>query len=131
MKEHVLRPALVSAVAIFGLGGYVFGLQGWELRKGTEELRRQFLAENPPRSTIGVVAQNLRAKGLSPVLSNKGFLKQPAGSAMSIVGDSSIRVELGEYRVFPFPKVSVTGFWGFNSEGKLVDVWVWKTTDAL
>lgn len=45
------------------------------------------------------------------------------------VGKKSIRAELGEYR-FVFA-TSVTVFWGFDENSKLIDIWVWKTTDGL
>lgn len=45
-----------------------------------------------------------------------------------IIGEKSIRVEMGEYRFFL--TASVTVFWGFDENSELVDIWVWKTTDG-
>lgn len=45
-----------------------------------------------------------------------------------IVGEKSIRVKLGEYRLF-FTE-SVTVFWGFDENSELLEIWVWKTVDA-
>ena len=44
------------------------------------------------------------------------------------VGVTSIEAEVGRYWL-PFC-TTVTAFWGFDSEGRLIDVWVWKTPDA-
>jgi len=42
----------------------------------------------------------------------------------------SIRAEVGSYWGVPF-QTYVTIFWGFDSDGKLIDIWVWKTRDVL
>lgn len=47
-----------------------------------------------------------------------------------IIGSMSIQCMLGQYLVFPF-RTTVTVFWGFDSNGALIDVWVWKTSDGL
>lgn len=47
----------------------------------------------------------------------------------TIVGEKSIRVFVGEYtNVFT---TSVTVFWGFDDNSRLIDVYVWKDTDSL
>jgi hypothetical protein len=62
-------------------------------------------------------------------IENVGFLKQIPSRRMEVVGKKSIEAHLGEYG-FLF-RTSVDAFWGFDNEGKLMDVWVWKTTDSL
>ncbi len=56
----------------------------------------------------------------------------PADAALgreTIVGEKSIRVLIGEYRnIFT---TSVTVFWGFDENGKLIDVYVWKDKDSF
>lgn len=118
-------------VVLAAAAGIVFIEQGWTLRRGSNEIRRDLLADTPLGSSVDAVSQKLKRRGLNPLISGKGFLRQPTGSAMSVVGVSSVRAELGNYRQFPFPIVTVTGFWGFDASGRLIDVWVWKTTDAL
>lgn len=78
----------------------------------------------------------LETRGYKPVPSKgKGFWRQESYEPMTVVGVSSIRVNLGDYRsalTFFFLFITnVTAFWGFDAEGKLIDIWVWKTTDAL
>jgi len=58
-----------------------------------------------------------------------GFYKQEPGEPAHEVGVSSICGQLGHYWL-PF-RTDVTAFWGFDTNGHLIDVWVWKTTDAL
>jgi hypothetical protein len=59
-----------------------------------------------------------------------GFLRQE-GSRQEVVGVKSIQVHLGDYHHLPIGSISVDAFWGFDSAGKLVQIWVWKTTDSL
>jgi hypothetical protein len=42
----------------------------------------------------------------------------------------SIRASLGNYQGIPF-QANVTVFWGFDENGKLIGIWVWKTWDAI
>lgn len=46
---------------------------------------------------------------------------------------SSIRASLGDYHGLPYLifSTNVTVFWGFDERDQLIDVWVWKTVDAL
>ncbi len=45
------------------------------------------------------------------------------------IGEKSIRAFIGEYRnIF---LTSVTVFWAFNKNSKLIDVYIWKSIDAL
>ena len=74
------------------------------------------------------------AKGLggrTTVSTTAGFDKQDP-SDHRIIGVKSIRTDVGDYWAIPpipFP-TSVTYEWGFDENGKLIDIWVWKTTDA-
>ena len=58
-----------------------------------------------------------------------GFLKQGSGKP-EVVGVSSIQASLGDYFVFPFLSTNVSAFWGFDANHRLIDVWIWKTTDG-
>lgn len=61
---------------------------------------------------------------------NAGFLKQDLPPNKT-VGVKSIKINLGEYYHFPIGTTSVVAFWGFDANGKLLEVWVWKTTDSI
>jgi hypothetical protein len=61
---------------------------------------------------------------------NTGFLLQE-GPRTEVVGVRSLEVRLGEYRHLPLGSTVVQAFFGFDKDGKLIQIWVWKTTDAL
>jgi hypothetical protein len=48
-----------------------------------------------------------------------------------VVGVRSIEVHLGDYFQAPLGRTSVDAFWGFDSNGRLMKIWVWKTTYSL
>jgi hypothetical protein len=58
-----------------------------------------------------------------------GYYYQPSGQPARTIGVTSLRGHLGQYG-FPF-RTAVTVFWGFDRNDRLIDIWVWKTTDAL
>ena len=58
-----------------------------------------------------------------------GFSDQRTRSG-KVVGHMSIRASLGNYQGIPFV-TNVTVFWGFDSAGSLIDIWVWKTKDGF
>lgn len=59
--------------------------------------------------------------------STAGYLNQDTGKT---VGVRSIWAVVKERSYNPFMKTSISVFWGFDQDGKLLDIWVWKTTDA-
>lgn len=60
---------------------------------------------------------------------DQGFYDQRK-SPDKTTGAMHIEASLGDYQGIPF-EANVTVFWGFNDQGKLIDVWVWKTWDGL
>lgn len=46
------------------------------------------------------------------------------------VGVKSIWALLYEYSNHPMMRTSITADWGFDKNGKLIDIFVWKTIDA-
>ena len=99
------------------------------LRMRESFIETSLLKMAPLGSSSDEVQRALERKGFHPTLIPTGFYKQKVPAKPEVVGTTSIRVELGEYRS-PFV-TSVSAFWGFDKEGKLIDVWVWKTVDAL
>jgi len=97
-------------------------------RKSEESIRESALANCSLGTPLNDVLRELTAKGYKPASERKGFVRQEIGKAPMVVGTSSIKVELGDYWVFPFLTKSTTVFWGFDAEDRLVDVWAWKTT---
>ena len=88
------------------------------------------LKETPVSMKFNKVINKLETMNYDlKVSKNAGFLKQEKGQSKT-VGVNSIRVHLGDYWTFPFFRTSVTAFWGFDEDGKLIEIWVWKTTDS-
>lgn len=100
-------------------------------RTDAETIRRNFLAQTPVGTSFEDVMGKLSARGYRAIPSlTAGFLRQEKGQLAVTVGVSSIRADIGDYWTFPFLTTSVSAFWGFDAEGKLMDIWIWKTTDA-
>ena len=109
------------------------------LRRSEETIRDRLLELTPigmsMEDVIKVIESNKSWQIVS--ISHKfGYVRpgppDPADYAsgkMTIIGEKSIRVSLGEYRGFWL--VSVTAFWGFDKDANLIDVYVWKVGDAL
>ena len=47
-----------------------------------------------------------------------------------IVGNKSIRASIGDYKVV-FVPANVTVLWGFDEDGKLIEIYVWKSFDVI
>ena len=102
----------------------------YPLRKESNKLQASMLAETPVGMKFNEVIKILGPMNYNlKVSKNAGFLKQEKGQSQT-VGVSSIRAHLGDYWTFPFFRISVTVFWGFDKDDKLIEIWVWKTTDG-
>jgi len=101
------------------------------LRRSEEHIRNRLLQELPLGTQLAEVKKYIEKKGweISYVAENSGFLDQ-RNRPNTVVGEKSIRASLGDYQDIPF-KANVTVFWGFDKDSRLIDVWVWKTWDAL
>ncbi len=102
------------------------------LRRSEAAIRDAIFKLTPlgsPSSVVLAVIKKERwdSQGLD---SRSGFLKQEAGKKTEIVGVASIRANLGHHWTFPFLTTDVSAFWAFDKEGRLIDVWIWKTVDA-
>jgi hypothetical protein len=102
------------------------------LRRPTEAIRAGLVEITPlgssPDFVMGVVKQKgWRSAGYE---AGSGFLKQEPLRKMNVVGVSSIAANLGDYRSSPLLTTNVSAYWGFDKDRHLIDVWVWKTTDA-
>jgi len=101
------------------------------IRQSQETITGDLKAITPLGTQYEVAVEKLEArfKNVSKY-EEHGFLRQD-GSPPHLVGARSIEVHLGDYHNFPMGLTSVNAFWGFDSDGRLIDVWLWKTTDAL
>jgi len=120
---------LVFGVTIAALVAWLFV---FSLRRPESGIRASLLRSTPLGSSSQEVRTYVERQGwlATNYVGSAGFLKQEAGVPAVEVGATSIRGELGHYRSGLF-QTYVTAFWGFDTNGRLMDVWVWKTTDGL
>jgi hypothetical protein len=96
------------------------------LRRSENVIRKWLLREDPLGSSMEEVIETIERHGWTNVDIDrtKGFKDERTRPAKR-TGAKSIQAYLGEYRsVFYIMTVEVA--WGFDEEGRLVDVWVRK-----
>lgn len=129
--KHKLAAIFAAAVflGLFGFGIVFYGTNF--MRKEASEIEQALLQEKPIGTQMSEIERWLRdEKNLAPMVSEVGFFKQRPPPSR-VVGSRSIRARLGEYYRFPFLlRTSVVAYWGFDENNELIDIWVWKTTDA-
>jgi hypothetical protein len=120
---------LIAAIAIAAIAVVVLSNP---LRRSPEKLRLEMLKKTPVGTQLEEVEKIARTMGGHTTISlTAGFHKQESEDDR-VVGVKSIRTDVGDYWGIPFIPIrtSVTYFWGFDENGKLIDIWVWKTIDA-
>jgi hypothetical protein len=134
----------VIGIAAFSLvigvtGCYSAHLQPWNtnfrfLRQPRSQIHSWLLEQAPPGSSMSDVRALIEKNRWRAdfVNVNQGFLDQRdySGTGGQVIGVKSYRASLGDYPGIPFD-TNVTVFWAFNADGKLIDVWVWKTVNGL
>jgi hypothetical protein len=90
-------------------------------------IRLSLLRQTPLGSTTAEVTAILIEKGwYNPkYLGTTGFLDQRGGTFRTIIGATSVSGNIGD-----LGPMNLTAFWGFNEDGKLIDVSVWRTFDG-
>jgi translation initiation factor 2 alpha subunit (eIF-2alpha) len=92
------------------------------------KVRNELLQKTPVGTSFNEVLAYCTNNSLKCRQSNTaGYLNQKTGET---VGVKSIWAVLSEKKEAPLRISSVSAYWGFDKEGKLLDVWVWKTVDA-
>jgi len=102
------------------------------LRKSEDVIKSDILSSVPYGSDISEVLVFLKANKyeIDEINRERGFSDQRTKPS-KITGNMFIRAEFGEYRGYLLFITSVTVYFGFDESGKLIDIWVWKTTDSL
>jgi len=101
------------------------------LLRSEKSLRKMILKKTPIGSNMDDVIKYINSKKkwkVAWISYDSGFYHQGIFPE-KVIGSKSIRVNIGEYGLIF--KTSVTVFWGFNEDSKLIDIWVWKTVDAI
>jgi hypothetical protein len=93
-----------------------------------EQIRAQVLKKIPLGAKIAQVRAFCASEKLKCNFSeDAGFLNQRTGK---IIGTKSAWAVLYERTEIPLTITSVAVYWGFDGNGQLIDVWIWKTIDA-
>ena len=125
------KTRIALAVATVALLAIVAFCAAIPLQRSEVTIRTSLLRETPlGSSAVDVRAVVARHGWLNHSYRGQtGYMLQQSGKPAEVVGVSSICGDLGHYG-FPF-RTDVTAFWGFDESDRLIDVWVWKTTNAL
>jgi len=109
------------------------------LRRSQEKIKESILELTPigmGMDDVLKVIENNKRWEIRYVRYDFGYrrpgIPDPADVALgrgTYIGEKSIRVFLGDYRNIFI--TSVTVFWGFDENSKLIDVYVWKDADTL
>lgn len=126
MKETILIAFVLAAL----LAGFVAVVFSNPLRQPETAIRESLLQDTPLGSSLSVVRVYAQEQGwdIQCVNEEGGFYDQRTRPA-KVTGQQSLRASLGDYHS-PF-LTEVTVFWGFDEQSRLMDIWVWKVTDAL
>ena len=91
----------------------------------TSAVRTRLLQETPVGTSFEQVWNFCVAREKKCYQSLKaGYLNQDTGK---IVGVYSIWANIDEQKL---KAGTITAYWGFGSDSRLIDVWVWRTIDA-
>jgi hypothetical protein len=110
------------------LGSLFFGLRRSEEKIKPSLLELAPLGSNPDTVLAVVKHQGWKTDGYR---ANTGFYKQEPKTKPEVVGVSSVQASLGDFYTFPFGSTNVSAFWGFDKDRRLIEIWVWKTTDSI
>jgi hypothetical protein len=93
----------------------------------TSFIRASILRETPLGTSFSEVEATVKQKGwLAPNYGGStGFLKQESGEPNEVIGVTSMRGSLGDWG-----PMNISAYWGFDRDGRLIDVWVWRTFEA-
>jgi len=112
----------LAVVLLMTIGATMSGC-GEEIR-----VQKEMLEKTPIGTTFDQVLSFCKSNELKCRQSNDaGYLNQKTGE---VVGVRSIWAVLSERRDAPLSITSISVYWGFDKEGRLLDIWVWKTVDA-
>ena len=93
-----------------------------------ERVRSDLLQQTPIGSTIEMVQDFCVKKQLVCKRSdNSGYLNQDNNV---VVGTRSVWTTISRNSDRPMIIRSVSAYWGFDENGRLLDIWVWITYDA-
>lgn len=94
----------------------------------TNKTRSELLKKTPSDSSMEQVIIYCQSQHLDFKYSDTaGYLNQENGKT---VGKKSIWATLTESHTSSWTISTTVAYWGFDENGKLLDIWVWKVVDA-
>ncbi len=105
------------------------------LIQSENQIKNNLWEQTPIGTSMNEVIQFIKTKKdweIETINYEYGFLSQRS-KPIKLIGNKSIRVYLGEYRIFSnyYFVTDVTVYYGFNEKGELIDIWVLKDTNSL
>ena len=118
---------IVLSLALFLEAGCAIAL-----RRDSDQIEASLLKLTPLGSNSEAVLDLVKKKGWrsSGYIEQHGFYKQQ-GTKNETVGVFCIQASLGDYYAFPLGTTNAMAFWGFDKDRRLIQIWVWKTTDSI
>jgi len=102
------------------------------LRRSQEAIKRSILKQTPISSSMEEVIEVIERKEwdvrYGDIDYNRGYTDR---DTYEVVGVKSIRACIGSYSDFILFTTYVSVFWGFDEEGKLIDVYIWKDISSV
>jgi len=134
-RKHILL-VLVIIIGIL-LAWYLIAMVFNPMRRPTPLIRLHVLWRTPigmDMEDVIEIIENRRRWG-DPVINRSNgfmhpthFVEGPDGRpSAAFVGDKSIQTRIGIYHMMPFHERNVRIFWGFDEDGKLIEVYVRST----
>ena len=135
--QQAIKYTLIAVAGVLVVIAVIFALN--PLRWPQEFIRERILKLTPIGTNMEDVIKTIEGKEkweTRYINYEHGYMRpgrpESADIALgreTIVGEKSIRVFIGEYRNIFI--TSVTVFWGFDENSKLIEIYVWKDTDSL
>ena len=121
---------IILWVALSALLISIFSFTLTSRRLPSDLLERRLLITTPLGTPMDDVLAFIRNKGwmIRMIDTSQGFPDQRDDYQRT--GSRHIEVYMGSYQGIPWRR-DITVYWGFNDNSQLVDIWVWKTADAL
>lgn len=120
MRTSLRRTTRLIIAMLFG-----FVLMACREEQG---IREKLLKDTPTGTSFEEVkAFCAKSKFKCANSTTAGYLNQDTGQ---VIGVSSIWAVIDERKSMPMLTTSISAYWGFDKEKKLVDIWVWKTIDG-
>ena len=93
------------------------------------DVKNKLLKDTPIGTTFNQVLEYCKITKLKCSQSKTaGFINQDTGKAIGVMSISAV---ISERKTSLLSTSTIEAYWGFDGDGKLIDIWVWKTIDSI